>query len=363
MYLSKKTIKNKLYHFPIFLPDATFATVRNLSPIALKLIGQEGLMVNTFHLSDPLILKSIKSANGIKNFMNFNGLVSSDSGGFQLFSLIKNKNLGKVTDEGIVVKRQNKTVVFTPEMSIQIQFELNTDIMIVLDDFTPRDADFETAKKTVYRTIEWAKRAKKEYLRQLEKRKIKQQDRPLLIAPIQGDKHKDLRKYCAHELMKIGFDGYGLGGWPINKDGSFDYEFCEYNASLTPDDKLRFALGIGKPKDIVKLFKFGYHIFDCVYPTRSARHNSLFVLKKSLDEVDILNDSSWYETIKPASFLNIDKNEKIDVYCNCPTCQNIKLSYLRHLLKIKDPSGFALATIHNLYFYKQLMHKLRTYIN
>ena len=371
-------IKEKSYQLPTYLPDATLAVVRNLDHHDLKNIGLNALMVNTYHLINRPGEEILKKVGGVKNFINWDGLISSDSGGFQLFSLIqKNPDLGKITDEGVVLyngpKKQKKTI-FTPEDSIRMQFAIGSDIMICLDDFTPPSADEKRIEESVKRTISWAQRAKVEFEKQLKIHGFnsfeQKENRPLLLAPIQGHKNKKWRKYCADELLKIGFDIYGLGGWPFTENGDFDYDYCQYNASLTPDEFPRFALGVGTPENIAKLFFMGYQIFDCVLPTRDARHQRLYTFKvdpKTLDrqKLETLVKENRLDEIFDYLYIGKGKNEAdftaISENCDCPLCKNneVTRAYLHHLFKVADGAAFRLASLHNLRTYNLLIEALR----
>lgn len=365
--LEKRLEKN--IPLPLYYPDATLGVVRSMDSHDLKKSGISGLVVNTFHLREKPGTALLKKLGGIKKLMNWPGLITSDSGGFQLFSLIQNNpKMGKVVDNGLVLytgkNKQNKEI-FTPEKSIQIQFAIGSDIMICLDDFTSHDASLKEIEQTVARTIDWARRSKIEFEKQVKKHGFTDHNRPLLLAPIQGHNHRQLRQKCAQALVKINFDGYGLGGWLFGEDGKLDYELCQFNAELTPDDKLRFALGIGKPEDIVRLFEMGYHMFDCVLPTRDARHQRLYTLTKNLDNIglDELSQSQkkpgWYEYLYINRGAFKDDLEPVSQFCGCPTCQNYSRAYLHHLFKIKDSAAFRMATLHNLYFYASLIKKLQ----
>lgn len=367
-------IKNKNYPLPIFLPDATLGVARNLDSLDLAKVGLQGVMVNTYHLIQKPGEKVLQEIGGIKKMMNWPGFVSSDSGGFQLFSLIrKNPDMGKITDEGIVLykgpKKQSKTL-FTPEDSIRMQFVIGSDVMICLDDFTPPEATEKRVEESVMRTIAWAKRAKIEFAKQLIKHGFDKNNRPLLLAPIQGHDHQKWRAYCASELQKIGFDLYGLGGWPFTKDDEFDYSFCQYNADLTSKDSLRFALGVGTPENIVQLFFMDYQFFDCVLPTRDARHQRLYIFKvdpqslnrKTLEKLtkeDRLSEIFDYCYINQGKFAT--DNSAVSEFCDCPICQKndktplVSKAYLHHLFQIGDGSAFRLASLHNLRVYAQLM--------
>jgi len=283
------TARGKSHQLPQYLPDATLGVVRHLTSQEVANLGIKGVVVNTYHLKTQPGTEVLNRFQGIKNFMRWPGLVVSDSGGFQLFSLIqKNPRLGRIVAEGVVgysgPNQQHKTL-FTPEDSIKIQFQIGSDVMICLDDFTPPTADAKRLAESVIRTTNWAARSKVEFERQLEIAGFSGWDdpkRPRLLAPIQGHNHLEWRRQSAEALLEIGFDAYGLGGWPFTAEGKFDYEFCELNAQLTPEPFLRFALGVGTPQNIVRLFGMGYRLFDCVLPTRDARHHRLYIWAESL---------------------------------------------------------------------------------
>jgi queuine tRNA-ribosyltransferase len=353
----------KKYSLPLFSPDATLAVVRSLSSQDIVNTGIKGVVVNTYHLRERPGLKLLNQVGGVKKFMNWDGLVTSDSGGFQLFSLInKNPKLGKVTDDGVVIytgKNRQKKHLFTPEESIQVQFALGSDIMVCLDDFTPPDADLQRIKESVVRTVNWAQRSKNEFERLVKEKGLSETERPLLIAPIQGHKNIKLRTECARELVKMDFDIYGLGGWPFDEKNQFDYDLCELNSSLTPNNKFRFALGIGGPENVVRLTAMGYHFFDCVLPTRDARHKRLYTFTSDLESIDFANDSNWYKYVYLGRGSMANDFKPISNVCDCETCQHHSRAYLHHLFKIKDPSAFRLATVHNLRFYSRLMKRLQ----
>jgi queuine tRNA-ribosyltransferase len=362
-YINQIKIQNQSYHFPIYLPDATRGVVRSVSSEDLKSVGIEGVMVNTYHLMQSPGLEVLRAVGGVKNFMNFNGFVSSDSGGFQIMSLIHKKKLkGKITSEGAAFTwrrlGKNERVVITPENIIAAQFDIGSNLITCLDYFTNPEALSDEIEKSVNITIEWAKRAKEAYLIELEKRKIAEKDRPLLMAPIQGGENKKLRAVCAKALLKIGFDAYGYGGWPLNAERNFNSEMFAYNASLTPDDKLRFALGVGRPTDIVEGTKVGYHIFDCVLPTRDARHHRLYILRDNFKENLFENKDLVEFMYINRSKYNLDNNP-VSMNCDCLLCQNYSRAYLHHLFKIKDSLAWRLASIHNLRTYTRVVGELR----
>jgi queuine tRNA-ribosyltransferase len=351
------------------MPDATRGFVKSVSKKDLEQVGIAPMVVNTYHLYLNPGMDLIKKAGGIHEFMNWHQPLLSDSGGFQIFSLIhKNPELGKITDEMAVFKSplDGKRHELTPEKSIQIQFDLGVDMMVVLDDVPPVSYSEEKTRIAVERTVAWAKRCKVEYENQIKKRKIEDAQRPLLFGVIQGGKNAKLRKYCAEELVKLDFDGYGFGARHVDEKGVFMEDMVRETAQMIPEDKLRFALGVGTPEDIVKFVACGWDMFDCVIPTREGRHGRLFIWKNAeTSNVETHCNASlpagqkFYETINinnekfKEDFAPVDKN------CDCELCQNHTKSYLRHLFVSKDPLGMRLAAMHNLQFYMQLMEKLR----
>lgn len=346
--LKKLTVAGKTVQLPIFCPDATRGVVRSLTSCELKTEKVAGVIINTWHLHLRPGEQKIAQLGGIGKLMSYDGLLISDSGGFQVFSLFqKDPRYGKITDEGLVTytgKLQQHKVLFTPENSIQMQFALGSDIMICLDDFTPPEADAARIKQSVERTIAWAKRCKVEFEKQCAARCLTEKTRPLLFGVIQGHTDKAARRYCAQELLKIGFDGFGLGGWLINKNGALDLDICAYNASLTPDNLPRYALGFGKAADVEALYQMGYTIFDCVLPTRDARHGRIYT-----EDGYLYIDKLKYE---------LDE-QPLETECDCTTCRNYSRAYLHHLFKIGDSAFYRLATCHNLRFYTRLCERLR----
>lgn len=269
---------------PIFFPDATRAFVRSVDSLDIENSKTPGILVNTYHLYKDLGLSVIKKFGSVSKFMGWKGAVISDSGGFQVMTLAKRGAVkGRVDDSGVTFKSlgDNK-ITLTPEDSIRFQFDLKTDLVVVLDDFTPPDAKYDEAEESVRRTLLWAKRSKDEFEKICKFRKINKEKRPYIIGVVQGGEYADLRENCTRELVKIGFDGLGYGGWPISSDGKFDYNAARIIAENSPRHYLLYGLGIGKPDEIYECCKLGFKIFDCVLPTRDARHKRLYVDRKSV---------------------------------------------------------------------------------
>ena len=351
--------KNGELKMPIFFPDATRGVIKALDPEDIKNTKTPGVLVNTYHLLTELNQKVLENFGGIREFMNFDGGVISDSGGFQVMSLCK-KYDGKVTDEGVLFNLTKRTrIKLTPEKSIEYQMLLKPDMLVTLDDFTMPKATRKQAEETVNRTIMWAERCKNRFVRICEENKIVKKDRPYLLAVIQGGKYQDLRRECAKKLLEIGFDGYGYGGWPMNEDNKFDYKSAKTISKAVPKGKFLYGLGIGKPEDIIGCVKLGFNIFDCVLPTRDARHGRLYVYKaKSIKEID-LKKKSFYEYLVPGKGRHANDESSISTACDCLLCTKYSRAYLYHLFKVKDLTAFRLATIHNLRFYSILMEKLQ----
>jgi len=353
-----KSLNGKKYPLPLFFPDATQAVVKTLDSVDIVNTKTPGVLVNTYHLYRELGKDLIKKFDGVRRFMNFDGAIISDSGGFQVMSLIKSKTgNGKVDDIGIsFFPTKKKKVLLTPETSIEYQIKLKTDLIVVLDDFTPPNASYDDAKITVERTLKWAKRCRETY-----NKYYKLGSGPYLIGVVQGGSYPDLRKYCAQSLVEIGFDGLGYGGWPIIENNVFDYESARIIAEAAPKNYLLYGLGVGKPNEIAELCKMGYQIFDCVLPTRDARHERLYVYNAEKVEDINLNEDKFYSFYVPSKQKYYFVDEPISTACDCLTCRNYSKAYLAHLFRINDISAMRLSTIHNLRFYSILMEKLQNY--
>jgi len=230
-------------------------------------------------------------------------------------------------------------------------------MVVVLDDFTDPSANYGDAKISVDRTIDWARRSKKEFEKLCKGRTFAK--KPYILGVVQGSCYQDLRKHCVDQLIKIGFDGFGYGGWPMDENNNFDYESAKTIAESAPEDYFLYGLGVGKPEDIVGCAKLGFNIFDCVLPTRDGRHGRLYVYNfDSIDKID-LSVPNFYSTIDPTKSLNSSDTLKVSSACDCLLCKNYSKAYLYHLFKIGDFTAGRLATIHNLRFYSILMEKIQ----
>ncbi len=353
--------KNDNLPLPVFFPDATRGVIKSLDTTDLESTKTKGILVNTFHLWQELGGDVLEKFGGIGNFMGFSGGVISDSGGFQVMSIIKSGNIkGKITDEGVIFHSPKKTKkILTPEKSIEFQMKLKSDMVVVLDDFTDPKGSYEEAEKSVERTISWAKRSKDEFTKLCKAKKINEEDRPYILGVVQGGKYQNLRKYCTEELVEIGFDGLGFGGWPINDVGDFDFESAKTIAENTPENYFLYGLGVGKPEEIVKCSEMGFNIFDCVLPTRDARHGRLYVYNaETINDIDVEREN-FYSFYSPDKERYYKDDSPVSTACDCILCKKYSKAYLAHLFRIGDFTAGRLATIHNLRFYSILVDKLR----
>lgn len=382
---------------PFFMPIATKGTVKNIISQELLEIGAEIVLGNTYHLwlhpGDELIRK----AGDLHQFMNWDKPILTDSGGFQVFSLgaRAKKNYGKsgvkISDKGVqFIDHESGTKYFlTPEKSIEIQLNLGSDIIMVLDECPPFPCSRKEAERAVERTIAWAKRCFKYFYEKIDENKEKYKDgRPLLFCIVQGGIFEDLRKESVKQLTSIGFsalggpasgwDGYAIGGVAVGEPREKMQEVLNWTLPFLPEDKPRYLMGLGRPEEIVSAVNAGIDMFDCVIPTREGRHGRLFLRKNHLTlnpspskgegnlkpsplegEGARRADEVFYETIN----INNEKYKEdftpVDAKCDCLLCKNYTRAYLRHLFAVKEPLAFRLASIHNLKFYLDLMKDLQ----
>ena len=291
--------------------------------------------------------------------MNWDMPILSDSGGFQLFSLIRqNPKLGTIRENKVIFKfSDGKKKILTPEKCIQAQFHLSSDIMMCLDYCTHSEDSPEVQLESVNRTIAWAKLCRAEYDRYLSQNRDER--RPLIFAIIQGGNDRALRQHCADSLKSVGFDGYAFGGWPIDAKGDLLEDILAYTAELMPDDHPKYALGVGKPENIVACAEMGYNLFDCVVPTRDARHRRLYIFNADDWESVDLSKDDFYSCLYIQDKKHVTDSNPVSSLCDCLCCKNYSRAYLHYLFRIKDTLAYRLATIHNLRFYMNLMELIR----
>lgn len=321
---------------PAFMPVGTYGTVKAMTPEELKDMGAQIILGNTFHLMLRPGTEIIKAHGDLHDFMNWDKPILTDSGGFQVFSLAK---LRKITEEGVSFNSpiDGAKVLLTPEKSMEVQRDLGSDIVMIFDECTPYPATEEQARESMELSLRWAKRSKDAH-----------GDNPsALFAIVQGGMYPDLREVSAKGLVDIGFDGYAIGGLSVGEPLDERNMVLDATTPKLPTDKPRYLMGVGTPEDIVESVKRGVDMFDCVMPTRHARTGFLYT---STGIIKIRN--SQYK----------DDTRPLDETCGCYTCQNYSRAYLRHLDKCGEILSSRLNTIHNLYYYQQLMREIRSAI-
>ncbi len=339
---------------PAFFPDATRGVVRSLDAADLEACGVPGLVVCAFHVARRPGSRCVQGLGGIHRLMGWQRPVITDSGGFQVFSLIRqNPKLGTLTKREAIFRltEGGKAERLSPEKSIQIQLRLGADVLVCLDDCThPSDPPSEQTASVV-RTIEWAERCKAEFERWVAQRRADAGPRPLLFAVVQGGADPELRRLCTKELTAIGFDGYCYGGWPFDADRRLVADILALTAELLPADKPRYALGIGSPGALIACAKMGYDLFDCALPTRDARRGRLYVFGDQ--------GGLSYGRLYIRDGVNRRGRGPVSDACDCLCCRAYSRAYLHHLFAVGDSLAWRLATIHNLRFYAALLERLR----
>ncbi|MBR3362857.1 MAG: tRNA guanosine(34) transglycosylase Tgt [Bacilli bacterium] len=323
-----------VYETPMFMPVGTLANVKTLTPEELKEVGSGVILSNTYHLWLRPGEDIVKKAGGLHKFMNWDGPILTDSGGFQVFSLVKNKK--DITEEGVRFKSHidGSNLFLTPEKSIEIQNKLDSDIAMSFDECIPANSSYEYTKESTLRTLRWAKRGKDVF----------NNENQSLFGIIQGGVYDDLRKLSALETIKLDFDGYAIGGLAIGEEKDVTYKMIDASLKYLPEDKARYLMGVGEPLDMLESIEKGVDMFDCVLPTRLARHGNAFT---PFGKINIKN-AKYKE-----DFHSIDEN------CDCYTCKNYTKAYIRHLITSKESLGGRLLSIHNIRFLIKLMEGAR----
>jgi len=341
------------------MPDATLGVVRAVDASDLQGCLVQAVVMNTYHLMRRPGSSTIQALQGLHKMSSWPHPIITDSGGFQAYSLIQqNAKFGSLTEDGIIIRPEgsNRKFQLTPEKAVQLQLSYDSDIVMCLDYCTHVDAPFAIQEEAVMRTIAWAKRCKQEFERIAEQKRLTPEKRPLLFAVIQGGGSQELRKRCSEALLEIGFDGFGYGGWPLDKERNLLSDIIGYTRTLIPRQYPMHALGIGHPANVVECVALGYGFFDSAMPTRDARHTRLYIF--TTDNPSNVDDK-WFSYL----YVNDDKYIKSDApvssECDCLCCTRYSRGYLHHLFKINDTLFFRLATIHNLRFMTMLTERLR----
>ena len=320
---------------PAFMPVGTYGTVKAMTPEEVIDLGAQIILGNTFHLAITPGTDVIEAHGDLHDFMHWQGPILTDSGGFQVFSL---GAMRKISEQGVDFRspKNGDKIFMGPEESMQIQNKLGSDIVMIFDECTPYPADKPTADQSMQLSLRWAKRSKLEH--------EKLNNKNALFGIVQGGMYEDLRRESIKELVNIGFDGYAIGGLSVGEPKEEMMKVLDYLPDKLPADKPRYLMGVGTPSDLVEAVDRGIDMFDCVMPTRNARNGYLFT---SMGIVKIRNAHYRLDTT------TLDKN------CNCYTCQNYTKSYLHHLQRKNEILSSRLNTIHNLYYYQDLMSQMR----
>jgi queuine tRNA-ribosyltransferase len=319
---------------PAFMPVGTAATVKAMKTSDVKKSGAEIILGNTYHLMLRPTAELIEKLGGLHKFMGWNGPILTDSGGFQVMSLSK---IRKISDEGVEFSSHLDGAKYfvTPERSIEIQHMLGSDITMIFDECIQFPASFEDTRNAMNRSIAWGKRSKDAF---------KERDGYGIFGINQGGVYQDLRKESAEKLIKIGFDGYAIGGLAVGEGQEIMFEVLDYTADFLPKDRPRYLMGVGKPSDIVGAVARGVDMFDCVMPTRSGRTGQAFTRNGAIN-------------IRNAKYR--DDQNPIDEKCSCYACQNHSLAYINHLSKANEILASMLLTEHNIFYYQDLMKDIR----
>jgi len=343
--IGKLKTKHGVINTPFFMPIATRAAIKSLTADEVKELGAEIILSNTYHLFLRPGDEIIKKAGDLHKFMKWSGPILTDSGGYQVFSLSKFR---KISDQGVEFRSEidGKKIFLTPEKAIGIQKNLGSDIMMCLDECTGYGASKKKVKEAMERTSEWAERCKVQSIKY-------KTNGNLLFGIIQGGVFKDLRERSLEDLMNIEFDGYAVGGLAVGEPTKEMYKILDFLKDKLPKDKPHYLMGVGYPEQIVEAVKRGVDMFDCVIPTRHARHGDLFIWKNNSLK------GKFYDTIAISKSKYVDDFQSLDKNCNCYTCKNFTRAYLHHLYKTKEMLYYRLATIHNIKFYLDLMGKIR----
>ncbi len=341
-----------VFKTPAFMPIATRGAVKHLFAEDVAALGAEIILSNTYHLFQRPGLAVLKKHGGLHQLMGWKGPILTDSGGYQVFSLAHKRKLSR---EGVTFRSEidGSEIFFTPESVIDAQLIIGSDIIMVLDECPPWPCTREYAEQSLDLTLEWASRSKVHFEKRMKQKQIPPSRRPLLFGIVQGSTFRDLRERSAQELVKIGFDGYAIGGLAVGEPDRERLRTLEWSIANLPVDAPRYMMGVGRPIDIVQAIRRGVDMFDCVIPTREARHGRLFIRTKKKAE------GAFYRVmnIKNEKFKNDKK--ALDPSCVCSTCRQTSRSYLRHLFSVGEPLAARLATIHNLHFYLSLMREFQ----
>lgn len=335
--LGRLTTPHGVIETPAFLPVGTAGTVKGLSQQALEELGVQILLANTYHLYLRPGHELIREIGGLHRFMSWRGAILTDSGGFQVFSLA---DLRKVNDDGVVFRSHldGSEHFLTPEKAVEVQMALGSDILMVLDECIEYPASHERARAAAHRTLDWARRSRQHYAAHGDA------GRQMLFGIVQGGAHADLRRESAEQLVELDFPGYAVGGLAVGEPHALTCEMAGETAARLPAERPRYLMGVGYPEDLADYVRLGMDMMDCVLPTRNARNGCLFTSQGRMH-------------IKNTQYANDPR--PVDEGCRCPVCRRYSRAYLRHLFLSNEILGAVLNTHHNLYFYLDIMRRIR----
>ncbi|NLJ24393.1 MAG: tRNA guanosine(34) transglycosylase Tgt [Firmicutes bacterium] len=321
---------------PVFMPVGTQATVKATSPRELVEVGAHIILANTYHLYLRPGHRLVEESGGLHRFMAWNRSILTDSGGFQVFSL---GDLRKITEEGVAFRSHldGSKHFISPEVSMEIQMALGADIAMAFDECAPYPADYQYTKDSTLLTSRWARRCQAAHTR----------EEQALFGIVQGGMYADLRKQSADDLVSLDFPGYGIGGLSVGEPKELMYELLEVTVPHLPKEKPRYLMGVGSPDCLIEGVSRGIDMFDCVLPTRIARHGTVFTRNGTMT----IRNAAYSRDFIP-----------IEPECECYTCQHFSRAYIRHLLNTGEILGVRLTTIHNLHFLLRLMEEIREHI-
>lgn len=328
-----------LFQTPVFMPVGTQGSVKAISPQDLNEIGAQIILGNTYHLYLRPGSDVVRSVGGLQEFNSWHKPILTDSGGFQIFSL---NDLNKITQDGFEFRSHldGSKHFFSPEKVIDIQRDLGSDIMMVLDECVSYPAEFNYVRKSVKLTVDWANRS----LVAFEEIPSKHDFSQSIFAIVQGSTFEDLRRECAHQLVDMDFPGYAIGGLSVGEPKQAMYDMTEIVTEIVPEAKPRYLMGVGKPQDLLEGIERGIDMFDCIMPTRNGRNGQAFTSRGPINIKNVMNKES---------------TEPLDSHCECYTCQTFSRAYLRHLYMAKELLILKLLSYHNLFFYISLMQRAR----
>lgn len=356
---------------PFFMPIATRGAVKHILPEEVSALGAEIVLGNTYHLWLRPGSELIARAGGLHQFMDWSGPILTDSGGFQVFSLGARAgerfgvNGVKLSEEGVEFRdpENGNRYFLSPETSIDIQLDLGSDIIMVLDECPPYPCTREYALASLERTTRWANRAKIHFEKKIIENSARYvSGRPLLFGIVQGSVYEDLRVMSAEQLVALGFDGYAIGGVAVGEPRETLPEILQWTVPYLPEEKPRYLMGLGRPEELVNAVLAGMDMFDCVIPTREGRHGRLFLWRDDPARASLIDHlmASFYETINIQNERFREDFSPVDPLCDCVLCTRYTRAYLRHLFIVSEPLAGRLASLHNLRFYMRLMERLRS---